>query len=146
MRKRAWRFGRDNASLAGLALFLLRSTAFDPHGVNFMCDDQCVARVVRVRLAALAAQAGAGGTVSWGQAQRAIEPLLAGLQLVAWSDPQWIAVPAATAAAVEDAVAAARSKLDRSGSPATAAPGRTVVRGPAVAREGRVARKRVVTY
>jgi len=108
-----------------------------------MVDEQAVSCVVRCRLAALAAQAAAGGVVSWAQAQRAIAPLLAGLELVAWSDPNWIAVPAATAAAVEAAVAVARSKLARSGSPAAPAPGRTVVRGNAVAEEGRGPRLRV---
>ena len=108
-----------------------------------MADEQAVSCVVRVRLAALAAQAAAGGVVSWAQAQRAIAPLLAGLELVAWSDPNWIAVPAATAAAVEAAVAVARSQLGRSSTLATAAPGRTVVRDNAVAEEGRGPRLRV---
>jgi len=107
-----------------------------------MADEQAVSCVVRCRLAALAAQAAAGGFVSWAQAQRAIEPLLAGLDLVAWSDPNWIAVPAATAAAVEAAIAVARAKRDRSSTPATAARGRTVVTGPTVAREGHGARRR----
>lgn len=95
-----------------------------------MCDCGAVSAVVRVRLAALAAQAQAGGYTTMAQAQRAIAPLLDGLELVAWSDPRWIAIPAATATAVEDAVAVARSRVVAGKSQAGPCRGRTVVKGP----------------
>lgn len=110
-----------------------------------MCDDDCVLHVCRVRLAALAAQAHAGGNVTWAQAARAIAPLVDGLELEPWSDPRWIAIPAATLAAVDAAVAQARSKLDRASTPAGNIAGCAVVTGHAGGREIRGRRKRVAT-
>lgn len=75
---------------------------------------------MRVRLLALAQQARAGGVVTWAQAARALAPITDGLGLAPWSDPAWIAIPAATAHAVEAAVATAvhRRAARRSGSAA----------------------------
>jgi hypothetical protein len=92
---------------------------------------------------ALAAQAAAGGYVSCAQAQRALGPLLEGLVVPSPHEPRWIAVPTVAAAAVEAAIAEARSKRDRMSSTVQARRGRTVVTGPAVASEGRAAGLRV---
>ena len=74
--------------------------------------------LVRVRLLALAQQARAGGVITWSQAARALEPITEGLGLVPWSDPTWVAIPAATAHAVATAVATGVARRDADSSPA----------------------------
>jgi hypothetical protein len=77
-------------------------------------------------LLALAQQAHAGGVVTWNQAARAIEPITDGLGLAPWSDPSWVAIPAATAHAVEAAVATAVARRVTSSSRPGARRGPTV--------------------
>ena len=72
-----------------------------------------VVPVVRVRLAALAAMAGQGGTVTWSQAWRAIEPLAGSFRRDAAYSQPWVAIAEATAACVSAAVAESRRRSRR---------------------------------